>query len=209
MRSANHSLWLLAILGVAVGTAFAVAHPAPPVEELPSPSTPLVEVDRQHLARRPADGRIVHRETPFTGVAIERASDGTLVERTAYVDGLKEGRSERWYPDGTRSDRVDYRAGRRHGTADTWWEDGTLRSESRYVQGVADGVQRQWYRSGALFKEIRLVSGQEEGLQRAWRENGALYTNYQARDGRIYGLKRATLCYELDDEALVRTRSQP
>ncbi len=188
MRSASRPA-LVAVALVLVGaTAWAATRPA--------------QVDRADLELRADEGRVYHQGARFTGIAV-RYDGGTLVERVAYRDGKKEGRTERWASDGTLSERATYAANRRHGTAETWWPDGTLRSESHFTDGVADGVQRQWYRSGALFKEVHLVDGQEAGLQRAWRENGVLYANYEARDGRIYGLKRANLCYELDGEQLV------
>ncbi len=175
----------------------------------PSVATTLVtvpfvdagEVDADRLSRD-ATGLVVLDGAPFTGTLLAHEA-GALVERAAYVSGLRHGLTERWHPDGTLGYRATYLRGRRDGTVETWWPDGTLHSTSHYAEGTADGVQRVWYRSGALFKELHLVEGREQGLQRAWRENGALYTNYEARNGRIYGLKRANLCFELDDEQLV------
>ncbi|MEO1653471.1 MAG: toxin-antitoxin system YwqK family antitoxin, partial [Bacteroidota bacterium] len=79
-----------------------------------------------------------------------------------------------------------------------------LRSWSRYESGKAQGRQQQWYKGGERFKELNIVQGREEGRQRAWRKNGKLYVNYEARNGRIFGLKRAGLCYELNNENIVR-----
>lgn len=205
MRSASPGLWLLAVLVVAIVAAWVARQSAAPLDAEPTP----IEVDRQRLVRQSETGLVTLDGAPFTGLALDRYDDGSLAEREAYVDGRKDGRTERWLPDGTLSYRADYRAGRRHGTAVTWWADGTPRSASRYVGGVAHGVQRQWYRSGARFKELTLVEGREVGRQRAWRENGVLYSNYEARDGRIYGLKRATLCFTLDDESITQRSRQP
>ena len=190
MQSSSRPTLILAVLVLVGAATWAATRPA--------------QVDRADLVLRANEGRVYHQDARFTGVAV-RYDGGTLVERVAYRDGKKDGRTERWTSDGTLSERATYAANRRHGTAETWWPDGTRRSESHFTAGVADGVQRQWYRSGALFKEVHLAGGQEAGLQRAWRENGTLYANYEARDGRIYGLKRANLCYELDDERLAVT----
>ena len=194
MRSASA---LAAVLAVSVAIAAWTAGGA--AAESPAP------VDRGEVAAdrlsRDAAGRVTLGDARFTGTRVAHR-DGVLIERSAYLDGRRDGLTERWYPDGTLAFRATYAADRRDGTVETWWPDGTRRTEARYVDGVADGIQREWYRSGAPFKELRLENGKEAGLQRAWRENGALYTNYEARDGRIYGLKRATLCYELDDEQL-------
>ena len=202
MRSVN--LLLLLVVGIAgLITACTFPETSPSVTSTldSAPSVNAGEVDADRLSRDAA-GLIVLDGVPFTGTRLAHKT-GALVERSAYVSGLRHGLTERWHPDGTLGYRATYLEGRRNGTVETWWPNGIRHSKSHYVQGTADGVQREWYRSGTLFKELHLVKGREEGLQRAWRENGALYTNYEARDGRIYGLKRANLCYELDDEKLV------
>ena len=173
-------------------------------QPLTSEST-MIEVQRDRLELIPNEGTMYYGDTLFTGYGVTYYEGGQLAERTAFVDGKREGVTERWYSSGSLSFRATYKQNRRDGTARTWWQDGTLRSESNYANGVAHGVQRQWYQSGARFKELNLEQGQEAGLQRAWRENGKLYANYEAIDGRIYGLKRANLCYDLDGESIQLT----
>ncbi|MEM6328440.1 MAG: toxin-antitoxin system YwqK family antitoxin, partial [Bacteroidota bacterium] len=150
MRSAS-----LLLLGLAAVTVLVAARPD--------------RVDAAALSLRATEGRVYHEGEPFTGASIRRDADGTLVERIRYVDGKRDGLTERWFENGARSERVPYTANRRHGTVQTWWPNGHLRAEARFVEGVAHGTQRQWYRSGALFKELHLVEGREDGLQRAWR----------------------------------------
>lgn len=197
---------LLLLLVVGVGSLItACTYPKTSSSTIGTLDTPPVvdagEVDAGRLSRDAA-GLIVLDGALFTGTLLAHEA-GALVERSAYVAGLRHGLTERWHLDGTLGYRATYLKGRRDGTVETWWPDGARHSKSHYVEGTAHGVQHVWYPSGALFKELHLVDGREEGMQRAWRENGALYTNYEARNGRVYGLKRANLCYELDDEKLV------
>lgn len=163
---------------------------------------PIEEVSRKSLQLIASEGIIYKGNSPFTGYAVTYFNDGSVAEKTAYVDGKRNGLLEKWYPSGAKSFSGTYAHNRRHGTVQTWWQNGTLRSESNYIEGVAHGVQRQWYQSGIIFKELNLENGKEAGLQRAWRENGKLYANYEVVDGKIFGLKRANLCYDLDGETI-------
>jgi hypothetical protein len=195
MRAA---LLALLLLSLGLGAAAWSTSGAPP-NALVAVDAGEVEADRLD---RDAVGRVTLDGALFTSTLVRHEAD-VLVERSGYVDGLRHGSTERFYPDGTPATSATYRAGRRDGAVRTWWADGTLRSEATYRDGVVHGTVREWYASGAPLKELRLVDGQEVGLQRAWRENGALYANYEARNGRTYGLKRANLCYEFDDESIV------
>jgi antitoxin component YwqK of YwqJK toxin-antitoxin module len=160
----------------------------------------VVSVDSLHLVAN--EGMMYYGASPFSGFAVKHFDNGFLAEKTAYINGKKQGATERWYASGAVSFKGTYAKNRRHGVVRTWWENGILRSESNYLDGIPHGVQRQWYQSGALFKELNLEQGKEAGLQRAWRENGKLYANYEAVNGRIFGLKRANLCYDLDGETI-------
>lgn len=167
-----------------------------------STPTPTVDLDELELVR--SEGVFRYDDVPFTGHAEHHGPEGVLLERTTFRHGRRHGQRALWYPDGSPRMQSRYVDGRRDGVVRSWWPNGNLRSEGHLVDGVVHGVQRQWYATGTLFKELRYDKGTEAGLQRAWRENGALYTNYEARDGRIYGLKRAQLCFQLDDEEVVR-----
>lgn len=160
------------------------------------------EIPSDQLTLRSAEGRVYNGDSLFTGTALSYYEAGTLSEMTTYVDGKKDGRTQKWFRDGRPSYVALYRSNRIEGSSISWWQDGTLRSVANFLDGKVNGVQIDWYRSGALFRERVFVAGVEEGVQRAWRENGKIYVNYEARNGRVFGLKRASLCYELSDEEI-------
>lgn len=147
-------------------------------------------------------GIMLHRGSPFTGIAVEYYKPEQLKTRIHYIQGKREGRYNKWFSDGTLSYEATYVAGRREGPAQSWWSNGNIRSSSNYQRGIAEGEQLQWYKSGARFKKMTVLNGREEGLQQSWRENGKIYNNYEAKNGRIFGLKRAALCFQLEDEEI-------
>lgn len=161
-----------------------------------------VDWSEVHLVRR--EGRVAYEGEWFSGVAEASYATGRPKQLVSFSEGRRHGKRVQWYANGTVMSVQSYRQGKLHGWSRTWWPNGRLRSEGHYRSGVAEGRSRQWYQSGALFKELRYRRGQEQGLQRAWRENGILYSNYEARNGRIYGLKRSKLCFQLDDEEVIR-----
>ena len=170
------------------------------LQQPPDISVPVVDIELDRDL-----GVSFYEGKPFSGYAIEHYPNQQKKEQTPYIHGKKHGTQNRWFLDGTLAAETIYLNGRRNGPAKTWWKDGTLRTHSQFINGVGHGVQKQWFRTGELFKEINLNMGKEEGLQRAWRENGDIYNNYEAKDNRTYGLKRSKLCFQLEEEDVVRS----
>ena len=162
----------------------------------------IIEVSKNEVELRPNEGLVYHDDQPFTGRVINTFPSGIKEETTFYIDGRKHGDFQKWFADGKLSYKSSFVNGLPDGISRSWWKNGNLRSEANQVMGKLQGVQTQWYISGAKFKERNLNMGFEEGLQRSWRENGKVYNNYEAKNGRIFGLKRASLCFQLDDEAI-------
>lgn len=154
----------------------------------------LLELDRQK-------GIVFFKNDPFCGTAV--LFENTIkVASTEYVEGRKDGLTQKWFASGQISYEAHYKNGRKDSVSRTWWKNGNMRTESNFENGKPEGTQLSWYRGGEKFKQINLVNGQEEGIQKAWRENGKIYNNYEAKNGRIFGLKRANLCFELKDEKI-------
>ena len=55
--------------------------------------------------------------------------DGRMKASTGYVDGVKQGASEQWYPSGQLECRGEYRDGLREGAWTFWREDGSVDAE--------------------------------------------------------------------------------
>ena len=140
---------------------------------------------------------------PFTGVAIQEASDGQIISEEPYQRGRRNGTLRRWFDNGQLAFASEYEKGRREGVTISWWRNGMARSFTRYDNDRPDGVALQWYRGGQRFKRLNYEDGRPVGLQQGWRQNGKLFSNFEFRGGRIYGLRNANLCVELSDEELV------
>ena len=164
----------------------------------------LVEIHEKNLSLHPNEGLMYMGMTAFTGAGVNYYANGELAQRTEYLNGKRNGLLQKWFEDGSIAFEANYLENKLNGPVKSWWSNGNIRSSGNFIEGKSNGLQKQWYSSGVKFKEMYLVAGKEEGMQRAWRENGKTYVNYEAKNGRIYGLKRANLCFELDDETVIR-----
>jgi antitoxin component YwqK of YwqJK toxin-antitoxin module len=163
-----------------------------------------LEVLNKDLTLDQLKGVWSYNQKPFNGYAVNYYSDGSIKEKLGFINGKREGVAKRWSKNGVLRWQSHYEQNKFIGSFKTWWENGVLAEESTYEKGVLEGIQKQWYDSGQLAKLRRLVKGKENGMQQAWLKNGTLYINYEARNGRVFGLKRSNLCYQLEDEVVVR-----
>ncbi len=162
------------------------------------------ELEESLLTLHAGEGLVYFAAIPFSGTSVERYATGDFFEKIQYLKGKRHGKNQKWFESGVLAFEAKYFENKLHGKSSSWWSNGNIRSESNFDLGKAQGIQFQWYSSGVKFKESNLNQGLEEGMQRAWRENGKIYINYQAKNGRIFGLKRSNLCFELEDETVIR-----
>jgi antitoxin component YwqK of YwqJK toxin-antitoxin module len=145
----------------------------------------LVEVLRDDLSMR--DG-LLHRKNeslPFTGMMIERHSDGTLKSRSSVRRGLLEGVSEGWHTNGVMQVREHFRKGVSHGLRTKWHENGKLMSESTIQEGEHHGVFRRWHENGQLAEEVNLVRGKPDGLSQSYHPSGYLKARVFLKMGEV------------------------
>ncbi|WP_165749180.1 toxin-antitoxin system YwqK family antitoxin [Cellulophaga sp. Z1A5H] len=161
----------------------------------------------KNLILDPLKGVWFYNQNPFNGYAVKYYSDGTLKEKIGFINGKREGVAKRWSENGVLRWQVYYEKNKFVGLYKTWWENGVLAEVATYENGVLEGEQQYWYDTGQLAKLRKLVKGKENGMQQAWLKNGTLYVNYEAKNGRVFGLKRANLCYQLEDEIVIKTDS--
>lgn len=145
-------------------------------------------------------------ESPYSGFAVSYYPDSTFKEKFGILNGKKQNEATQWFPDGHLKNVTNYHKGKLHGEKKLWSSDSqhVLIAHFNYQTGKAHGEQTKWYPSGELYKKLNLNRGKEEGIQQAFRKNGVLYANYEAKNGRIFGMKKANLCYQLEDETVVR-----
>jgi antitoxin component YwqK of YwqJK toxin-antitoxin module len=149
-------------------------------------------------------GTWYYNNKPFNGFSVKSYANGTLEEKLGYHNGKREGVARRWSENEVLRVESFYSQNKLVGTYRNWWENGVLSEESNYENGVKQGVEKQWYPNEQLAKFRNLVDGDESGMQQAWLETGALYVNYEAKNGRIFGLLRSNLCYQLENEVVVK-----
>lgn len=159
-------------------------------------------VDKKELKLNPANGEWLYKNVLFTGFGFKLYKNDSLLEKTTFYKGKREGEDFKYFENGTLKRQAFYVDNKLHGKKLNYDSNGILISESNYLFGKKHGVQKVWYSNGQLAKMRNLFEGKEKGLQKAWLQNGALYVNYEAKNGRVFGMKRANLCYQLKNEKI-------
>ncbi len=169
-------------------------------------AVPETIISKSALKYDNSTSRWTLNDLPFSGFAVDYYSDSTLREKFGILNGKKHKKAMQYFPDGHLKIVSNYHNGKLHGERKTWSSrtPHVLIAQFNYHTGKAHGVQRKWYPTGELYKKLNLNRGKEEGIQQAFRKNGLLYANYEAKNGRIFGMKKANLCYQLEDEVVVR-----
>jgi hypothetical protein len=142
----------------------------------------------------------------FSGYGVDYYPSGKLKSKTAFANGEKQGLAVVYFEDGHLKSQAFYHRNKLHGEKKNWA--GTahhhLMASRTYQLGLAHGEHTKWYGNGQVFKIMRYHMGKEKGLQQAFLENGTLYANYEAKNGRSFGLKKSMLCFEVNEEEVVK-----
>jgi len=99
---------------------------------------------------------------PFTGVAIERTSEGMTIARTLFVSGFKEGLMSLWYPCGQLKMTVEYHNNMAHGRFVEYSQDGRVLSEGENEHGVC--LWRKLHDPDGMLIEDYTVESNEAAL---------------------------------------------
>ena len=86
-------------------------------------------------------------------------SKNVLVERYTEIDGLRDGKYEKWYDSGVKELERNYKNGKKEGLELRWYENGQQLSGSYYKDGKRDGLCRSWCQNGELFDEFLFKDG--------------------------------------------------
>jgi|LakMenEpi03Aug12_release.lakeMendotaPanAssembly.Ray.scaffolds.fasta_scaffold806557_1 antitoxin component YwqK of YwqJK toxin-antitoxin module len=86
-------------------------------------------------------------------------SKNVLVERYTEIDGLRDGKYEKWYDSGVKALERNYKNGKKEGLEQRWYENGQQLSGSYYKDGKRDGICRSWCQNGELFDEFPFKDG--------------------------------------------------
>lgn len=165
---------------------------------------PNLEISKQELILNGNEGNWYYNNQLFNGYLVSHDEEGNLEQKVGFYNGKKEGISKSWFANGQLKVESHYHQNKLVASYKAWWMNGILASEATYENGVLQGLEKKWYNSGQLAKQMQYTDGEEVGMQQAWLQNGKLYVNYEARNGRIFGMKKANLCYQLEDEFVIR-----
>ncbi|MBP0903319.1 toxin-antitoxin system YwqK family antitoxin [Mariniflexile gromovii] len=161
-------------------------------------------VAKSQLVLNQIEGTWYYKSKPFNGYSLKFYNNGVLQEKLGFLNGKRQGIAKRWSELGVLRVQCYYNQNNLVGIYKSFWENGELSEESTYENGVKQGVEKQWYDNGQLSKLRHLVDGNEVGMQQAWLKNGTLYVNYEAKNGRVFGLLRSNLCYQLENEKVIK-----
>ena len=139
---------------------------------------------------------------------------GYLRSEELYLNNLKNGISNYYYPDGTLQLAVPYREGRKEGIAREFDQDGRLITIidyrngkevdhefiNRYVDSLKDGVWKEFYENGKIKSESNFVRGVLNGLVKEYDKSGKLISVYRYESG---NLKDTAI--ELDAQINIKT----
>ncbi|CAH8290679.1 MORN repeat protein [Mariniflexile fucanivorans] len=163
-----------------------------------------VLVAKNALYLNQKQGTWYYNKKPFNGFSVKFYPNGVLEEQLGFYKGKREGVAKRWSDNGVLRVESFYNQNKLVGIYKSWWENGLVAEESTYVNGFKQGIERQWHDNGTLSKLRHMVDGEESGMQQAWLKNGTLYINYEAKNGRIFGLLKSNLCYQLENEVVIK-----
>jgi antitoxin component YwqK of YwqJK toxin-antitoxin module len=144
-----------------------------------------VQLLRSELVLR--NGRL-HRigdTNHFSGIMIERYSDGMLRSRTVVLEGLLHGISEGWFTNGQLQVTEHFKHGVSHGARIKWHFNGTKRSEAGIAEGKLDGTFRKWHENGALAEQVEFSNGQPAGVSLAYFPSGTLKARVTLAGGEV------------------------
>ena len=82
------------------------------------------------------DDKVFFNDSLFTGIAIEKAENGQVINEEHYENGHA------------------------HGTWKEWYDTGETKFIGGFKNGINDGVWTQWYRDGKVQRKLTFKNGQ-------------------------------------------------
>ena len=146
---------------------------------------PPIEVAGSKLVLRDGKLFLTNGNSAFTGLMIERFTNGLLKSRTGVVDGRLQGVSEGWHANGQLQVVEHFAAGVSDGLRIKFYPSGQKQSEGRIVAGQFDGAYRRWHTNGQLAEQIEFRRGRPEGESLAYFKTGHLKTRATLRSGAV------------------------
>jgi antitoxin component YwqK of YwqJK toxin-antitoxin module len=113
----------------------------------------------------------------FTGAAVEKSEDGTVIGESQYKHGVRDGPTRVWYENGKLKSEAHYKMGRANGLKQEWFPDGRLKVLKRIELGTLV-EEEEWDRQGNLIKSFHI---DEKGPQFKLLEKERMDENHRVR----------------------------
>ena len=110
----------------------------------------------------------------FSGLMIERYSDGALRSRSMICEGLLHGLSEGWFTNRQLQVTEYFKHGISHGLRTKWYPSGRKLSEANIVDGQLNGPFRKWHENGVLSERVEFTNSRPVGVSLAYFPSGFL-----------------------------------
>ena len=144
------------------------------------------EIRHHQLEKRGEDGSelyyLQNQDTPYTGKAIERSSNGQINLEAVYEEGKRVSWNQ-WYENQQKSVSSSLKDGKRDGLRTFWHENGQKHIEEIFKGGVLDGLRTVWHESGQKHIEEYYKGGYRDGLRTRWYKNGHKAFEYDYKVG--------------------------
>ena len=151
-----------------------------------------------------AEGLLYLGENKYSGYVYELnpiSGDTLLLE--AYMNGLKEGVSKKWYANKSLMEIRHYTKGLKNGRQVAFFENGNKRFEYTAINDAYEGEMKEWNSAGLLIHLANYSNGQEEGTQKLWYDNGKIRANYVIMNGKRFGLLGTKNCVNVSDSVFI------
>ncbi len=98
---------------------------------------------------------------PFTGIFLEKWSNGNNKREFHFKNGVQDGKTNRWYENGQKSSEGNRKKGKPHGRQRSWNEMGRKEGEFNYKNGIKHGRHVTWLTDGNIMGESVYENGIE------------------------------------------------
>lgn len=113
------------------------------------------------------------------GPATFFSEDGSILAKSWFFEGLKQGKSWYYKPTGSLQSIQRYKNGKMHGAQEYFYPDGTIRSILKFQNGELDGTVSLYFPNGKIKGEISFMNGKLHGFERHWDSKGQLISESQ------------------------------
>lgn len=158
------------------------------------------------------NGRYLYKGTPFTGVSIEKFDtintpmielnwkEGILHgkkttwyknkqvrETLHFVEGVRDGEFEQFYPNGSLKEKGTYKNDQLHGTYTGFYKNGQTRFVLNYEHGNKTGYNVLYFENGQMEQEVSIENGKINGTFKSWYPSGNPMKEIHYLNGVLHG----------------------